>query len=201
MQEPKKERDELLDRAPQQDELVEDEIQENTNTTKEQLASSQEKNCVKELQEQLNQTIKERDEYLLLAQRAQADFDNYRRRNKTAIAEAFQTATMDTIEALLPVLDNLERALESAQGNSAEGTEAFIKGIEMVVKQFTDVLKNLGVEEIQALGEVFDPQFHNAVMKVETEEDLEENTIVEVLKKGYKYKDKVIRYSMVKVVM
>ncbi|NLO82894.1 MAG: nucleotide exchange factor GrpE [Clostridiales bacterium] len=152
---------------------------------------------VEELQEQLNKVISEKNEYLSLAQRLQADFDNYRKRNKSALAEAYESATVDTISAFLPVLDNLERALESASSSSSD--DSIVKGIEMVTRQFVDVLKKLGVEEIEALGKTFDPQLHNAVMKTELEDGMEENTVVEVIQKGYKYKDRVIRYSMVKV--
>jgi Molecular chaperone GrpE (heat shock protein) len=94
-------------------------------------------------------------------------------------------------------LDNLERALDSAKESSSH--EAIAKGVEMVVRQFKDVLNKLGVEEIEALGKSFDPELHEAVMRAECEEGVEDNTVVEVLQKGYKYKDRVIRHSMVKV--
>lgn len=152
---------------------------------------------VESLQQQLEKAMQERDEYLSLAQRIQADFDNYRRRNKNAIAEAYDAATADVVKAFLPVLDNLERALDSAKESSSH--EAIAKGVEMVVRQFKDVLNKLGVEEIEALGKSFDPELHEAVMRAECEEGVEDNTVVEVLQKGYKYKDRVIRHSMVKV--
>ncbi len=152
---------------------------------------------VESLQQQLEKAMQEKDEYLSLAQRIQADFDNYRKRNKNAIAEAYDAATADVVKTFLPVLDNLERALDSAKENSSY--EAIAKGVEMVVRQFKDVLKKLGVEEIEALGKAFDPQLHEAVMRAECEEGVEDNTVVEVFQKGYKYKDRVIRHSMVKV--
>ena len=152
---------------------------------------------IEDLQEQLNKVNSEKEQYLSLAQRLQADFDNYRKRNKSALAEAHETATVDTISAFLPVLDNLERALESTSKSSSE--DSIVKGIELVKNQFVDVLKKLGVEEIDALGKEFDPQLHNAVMRTEAKDGIEENTVVEVIQKGYKYKDRVIRYSMVKV--
>ncbi|MCM8899839.1 nucleotide exchange factor GrpE [Caldicoprobacter algeriensis] len=152
---------------------------------------------VESLQQQLEKVMQERDEYLSLAQRIQADFDNYRKRNKNAIAEAYDAATADVVKTFLPVLDNLERALDSAKGSSSH--EAIAKGVEMVVRQFKDVLKKLGVEEIDALGKAFDPELHEAVMRAEAEEGVEDNTVVEVFQKGYKYKDRVIRHSMVKV--
>lgn len=152
---------------------------------------------VESLQQQLEKTMQERDEYLSLAQRIQADFDNYRKRNKNAIAEAYDAATVDVIKLFLPILDNLERALDAVKESSSH--EAILKGVEMVVRQFNDVFKKLGVEEIDALGKPFDPGLHEAVMKAEVGEGVEDNTVIEVFQKGYKYKDKVIRHSMVKV--
>lgn len=152
---------------------------------------------VESLQQQLEKAIQERDEYLSMAQRIQADFDNYRKRNKNAIAEAYDAATADVIKLFLPILDNLERALDAAKEGSSD--ETISKGVEMVVRQFKDVLKKLGVEEIDALGKPFDPELHEAVMKGEAGEGVEDNTVIEVFQKGYKYKDKVIRHSMVKV--
>lgn len=174
----------------------------------EETASQQKEGCeekeqplpnVESLQQQLEKALQERDEYLSLAQRIQADFDNYRKRNKNAIAEAYDAATADVVKAILPVLDNLERALDSAQRSISPEVEAIAKGVEMVVRQFKDVFKKLGVEEIEALGKAFDPELHEAVMRAECEEGVEDNTVVEVFQKGYKYKDKVIRHSMVKV--
>ncbi len=153
---------------------------------------------ISELQKKLEETEKKRDEYLSLAQRVQADFDNYKRRNKNAIADSYRSATADVVEAFLPVLDNLERAMDSVPDSDAETSVR--KGVEMVKKQFLDTLSKLGVEEIEALGKPFDPALHNAVGQVDGEEGQEENTVAEVLQKGYKTGDKVIRYSMVHVV-
>ena len=101
----------------------------------------------------------------------------------------------DTIEKLLPVLDNLDRAIVSGEQN--EDKEALLEGIKMVRKQFSDSLTGIGVEEIEAVGKEFDPEVHNAIMTEESDQDA--NTILEEFAKGYKYKDKVIRHSMVKV--
>jgi len=152
---------------------------------------------IEELQKQLEEATQKRDEYLALAQRAQADFDNYRKRNRNAIAEAYRDASAETIGAFLPVLDNLERALDSSRQSGVN--DAFYQGIEMIVKQFRDVLTKMGVEEIPALGQPFNPEVHNAVMQVESDEEHPENTVVEILQKGYRLKDKIIRYSLVKV--
>lgn len=152
-----------------------------------------------QLKEQLIKVQEERDQYLSMAQRLQADFDNFRKRNRAAVSEAYQEATLETVERFLPVLDNLQRALESTKDNDSPQAEPIIKGVEMVTKQFMDILSKMGIEEIDALGKPFDPTYHDAVMQVEAEEEEQKNTVVEVLLKGYKTDDKVIRYSMVKV--
>ncbi len=152
-----------------------------------------------QLKEQLIKVQEERDQYLSMAQRLQADFDNFRKRNRAAVSEAYQEATLETVERFLPVLDNLQRALESTKDNDSPQAEPIIKGVEMVTKQFMDILGKMGIEEIDALGKPFDPTYHDAVMQVEAEEEEQKNTVVEVLLKGYKTDDKVIRYSMVKV--
>jgi len=124
-----------------------------------------------------------------------AEFDNYKKRTQKEREDLYATAVCDTIEKILPVKDNLERALVSL----ADAEESVLEGIKMIDKQFSDVLKNAGVEEIRSVGETFNPERHNAVMH-EDAEDKEENTITEEFQKGYIYKDeKVIRYSMVKV--
>ena len=101
------------------------------------------------------------------------------------------------MEAFLPVLDNLDRAMESISASNVD--ESVIKGIELVRKQFLDTLSRLDVEEIDALGKPFDPELHNAVGQVEAEEGQEENTVALVLQKGYRMGGRVIRYSMVHV--
>ena len=131
------------------------------------------------------------------AQRLQADFENYKRRNRNALAESYETATADVVEAFLPVLDNLDRAIESISEAGAD--DSILKGIEMVRRQFLDTLAKLNVEEIEAMGKPFDPELHNAVGQVEAEDGQEENTVALVLQKGYRMGERVIRYSMVQV--
>ena len=131
------------------------------------------------------------DKYL----RLMAEYDNFKKRTQKEKEELFSYATADTIEKLLPVIDNLERAVASVKD---EEKNTFSEGIKMVLKQLFELFEKMGVEEIDALGKEFDPNFHNAVMHVE-DETAEANIVVEQFMKGYKYKDKVIRYSMVKV--
>ncbi len=139
---------------------------------------------------------KEKDDLTLLAQRIQADFDNFRKRNASVKMEAYEDGIKDCVLDMLPVLDNLDRALQTPEGSAVD---AFASGVAMVLKQFKDALAKMGVEEIPALGELFDPEWHNAIMQEETGEKYRDGEITEVIQKGYKYKGKAIRYSMVKV--
>ena len=129
------------------------------------------------------------DKYLRLA----AEYDNFRKRSAKEKESAWTDSKASTAAAFLPVYDNLERALKAPCSD-----EAFLKGVEMTMNQLKEVLTKLGIEEIPALNEKFDPNFHNAVMHV-ADENAEENTIVEVFQAGFKTGDKVIRFAMVKV--
>ncbi len=123
-----------------------------------------------------------------------AEFENFRKRSNAEKTGMYNNGVRDTVEKLLPVIDNFERAV-----NAAEDKEnSMYKGIEMILKQFLEILTALGVEEIAAEGEPFDPNYHSAVMHID-DESCDENVIVEVFQKGYKHGDKVIRPSMVKV--
>lgn len=132
--------------------------------------------------------------YIDLLKRTKADFDNYKKRTQKEKESIYDEGFADAIKKIIPVLDNLERA---AQYGDSKG-DSLKKGIDMIVKLFNDTLDKMDVHEIKALGEKFNPDLHNGVMHVD-DEKAGENEIVEVLQKGYKYKDKIIRYSMVKV--
>ena len=125
--------------------------------------------------------------------RLMAEYDNYRKRTQKEKTDAYQNAKSDAVMAFLPVYDNLERALKQETAD-----EAYKKGVEMTMNGLKDVLSKLGVEEIPALGETFDPNVHNAVMHVE-DENAGENTVVEVFQAGFRSGEKVIRFAMVKV--
>ena len=129
------------------------------------------------------------DRFLRLA----AEYDNYRKRTAKEKEALWAQAKADTAVAFLPVYDNLERALKQETAD-----EAYKKGVEMTMAGLKDILSKLGVEEIPALGETFDPALHNAVMHVE-DESAGENTVVDVFQAGFKLGDKVIRFAMVKV--
>lgn len=130
-------------------------------------------------------------------QRTLAEFDNFRKRTVKEKASMYDDGVRSTVEKLLTVIDNLERAVAVQEGKVDEN-DAFFKGVKMTLTQFQEVLHGIGVEEIKALGEQFDPNLHAAVAH-EDDENYGENEIVLEMLKGYKYKDKVIRHSMVKV--
>lgn len=144
-----------------------------------------------EWREALETAVRQRDEYLDSLRRSQADFQNFKRRNQTARADGYQDGLCDAITAMLPVIDNLERALDAAQ----EG-DPLADGVRMTLKMMLDALAKFGFEEVPAKGEEFDPEKHNAVMR---ETGDEPGKVLEVFQKGYKVKDKIIRYAMVKV--
>lgn len=146
------------------------------------------------LEEQLKAAEQKRDEYLDLAQRVQAEFDNFRRRNNAARSEAWSDGARETVLLMLPVIDNLERALAA----QAEKTP-FRDGVEMVHRQMLEVLSKRGVTEIDCLGKPFDPEFENAVAQADSSEG-EPGTVCTVLQKGYKTENRVVRHAMVRVV-
>ena len=147
-------------------------------------------------QQALEEANAKASEYLALAQRVQADFENYRRRNESIRTDAYADGRKDTAALMLPVLDNLERAVAAA---AESPDEALKNGVEMVLKQMTDAYGKLDVKPIDRLGEKFDPNLENAIMQG-TEEDGEPGTVCQVLQKGYLIGDKVLRHAMVKVV-
>ena len=148
------------------------------------------------MQTALDEANAKANEYLALAQRVQADFENFRRRNESVRTDAYADGRRDTAALMLPVLDNLERALEAA---AVSPDEALKNGVEMVLKQMTDAYGRMDVKPINRLGEKFDPNLENAILQG-TEEDGEPGTVCQVLQKGYMIGDKVLRHAMVKVV-
>ncbi|HIQ72056.1 MAG TPA: nucleotide exchange factor GrpE [Candidatus Onthenecus intestinigallinarum] len=148
-----------------------------------------------EWQQKLGEAEQKIEEYLSLAQRVQADFDNFRRRNSAVRAEAYEDGRRDTVKELLPVLDNIERALASA----GEEESALKTGVEMVHRGLMETLKRMGVEAIDRLGEPFDPELENAVLQG-GEDEGEPGTVCAVLQKGYRLGNRVLRHAMVKVV-
>ena len=142
-----------------------------------------------ELESLKDQVAGQEDKYLRLA----AEYDNYRKRTAKEKESLWTDVKADTAGAFLPVYDNLERALKQDTAD-----EAFKKGVEMTMNQLKEVLTKLGITEIEALGQPFDPTLHNAVMHIE-DENFGENTVAEVFQAGFRLGDKVVRFAMVKV--
>ena len=146
---------------------------------------------VKALKEKIDKLTADRDDAIKQAQRLQAEFENYRKRNAQLAADSRDDGVRETVKQLLPVLDNFERAMGHAPD------DPFAKGIGNIEKQFRSALEKCGAEEIPAEGN-FDPNLHDAVMKDAVEGE-ESGKILAVLQKGYKVKGKIVRFAMVKV--
>lgn len=147
------------------------------------------------LKKEMDEKTRQCNDYMNMLQRTAAEFDNYKKRTTREKEALYSDTVSEVISAFLPVVDNFERAV---QVTDSSNKEALREGIEMVLKQMKDTMKRFGVEEIKSIGEKFDPNLHNAVMHVD-DEGYGENEVIEELQKGYLIKDKVIRYSMVKV--
>ena len=145
-------------------------------------------------QEGLDQVIQQRDEYLQMAQRVQADFDNFRRRNRQVSAESFDDGARAFIKTLLPVCDNLERALQEPHAE-----DPLYQGVSLVHRQLMTVLEQRGVTTIKRLGEPFDPNLEEAIAQAGPEEG-EPGTVCDVVLKGYIMGETVLRHAMVRVV-
>ncbi len=174
----------------------EKEAPEAESTETKQPETSGEETAENPLQKALEAAQAKTAEYLAMAQRVQADFENFRRRNDTVRADAFAEGRRDVATAMLPVMDNLERAVDAAANSS---DEALKSGVEMVLKQMADAYEKLGVKPINRLGEKFDPNLENAILQGTAEEG-EPGCVCQVLQKGYLMGDKVLRHAMVKVV-
>ena len=172
---------------------TEEECEKASRTDKKKLkkAEAEIERLTAELSKKESELSEASDKYM----RLYAEYDNFRRRTALEKEGIYSDAYVDALTQILPILDNMERA---AQFSTEDAESPIAKGIALTVKSFTDTLAKMGVEEIEALGAQFDPNLHNAVMHVD-DEQYGENEIVEVLMKGYKRGDKVLRYSMVKV--
>ena len=169
----------------------EKEEKEENKDLKEEKENKEEKNKV-----EVNKEMVPKEDYDALDdhfKRILAEFENFKKRSQKERETLYNSILSDVVEVILPVLDNLENAVKVETKD-----EEYKKGIELVLKQFNDVLKSKGVEEIEALGQTFDPELHEAVRSVQDEEKGEKE-VVDVYRKGYKIGNKVIRHSMVAV--
>ncbi len=148
---------------------------------------------LKKVQAELEKKQQELDDTIRLLQRNQADFENFRRRNNSVRAESYESGKRDAVTELLPSLDDFDRIM----ANADKADEAWVEGVKLVYRKFTDELRKLGLTEIEAEGK-FDPNLHNAVLS-EAAEGVDSETILAVLQKGYRMGDKILRHSMVKV--
>ena len=174
-------RNRVAEENMKQDEVLEEEVAE---TAEQEESAVVEEPCTEDKVAQM------KDQWL----RTMAEFDNYRKRTQKEKEQAFGRGVSYAIEAILPVIDNFERALKGAK----DSEDGFVKGVEMTYQQMMNALKGLGIEPIDALGKSFDPHYHHAMMHVD-DDNYGENEIIEVLQTGYMYNESVLRCSMVKV--
>lgn len=175
--------------APESDSKADEEGQESRaekKASKKKLKADKKNDALKEKIEELEDRVK----------RQMAEFENFRKRTEREKSAMFETGAKSVIEKILPVVDNFERGL-AAIPEEEKGTP-FAEGMEMIYKQLMQELEKMDVKPIPAIGEEFDPEFHNAVMQVESEE-YESGIIAQELQKGYTYRDSVVRHSMVAV--
>ncbi|MGL5258645.1 MAG: nucleotide exchange factor GrpE [Lachnospiraceae bacterium] len=162
-------------------------------TTKDENKGAKKKKRSDKKQDVLQEKVNELEDKV---KRQMAEFENFRKRSEKEKATMFEVGAKSIIEKILPVVDNFERGLNAVP--EEDKTNSFVDGMNMIYKQLMTELENVGVTQIEALGVPFNPEFHNAVMQVESEE-FEEGVVAQELQKGYKYRDTVVRHSMVAV--
>jgi molecular chaperone GrpE len=166
-------------------------LEENKNEELKQEEKKVNENCIEDTE--LNSVKLELEETTDRLKRLMAEFDNFKKRSAKEREGLYNSLLSDIVGSFLPVVDNLEKAV-----NSTTEDEGYKQGVELVLKQFMDVLNSLGVKEIEGVGSTFNPEYHEAVSLIQ-DETLGEKEIKEVFRKGYKIGDKVIRHSMVVV--
>ena len=186
--------EEMSESGNAEDMTKEEDREEVKEETKEEKKEKKKKEKTDKKQEALKQRIEELEDRV---KRQMAEFENFRKRTEKEKTMMFETGAKSVIEKILPVVDNFERGLTAIPENEKDG--AFAQGMEMIYKQLMTELENMQVKPIPAVGEEFNPDFHNAVMQVESEE-YESGVIAQELQKGYTYRDSVVRHSMVAVV-
>jgi len=154
-----------------------------------------EKNKYKEIIEELKEELKKKDQEVLVAR---ADLINYRKRKDEEVVRMLKFCNEDLIKQLLPIMDNFERAIKLDDDNLDDEVSKFLEGFKMIYCSMQNIMGNFEVKQIDGANKPFDPIYHNAIM-VEKREGVEPGMVIEVLQKGYIYKDKVIRPAMVKV--
>ena len=188
------EKEEAVDTEEISEEAVEEAEEPEEEISRESRREKKKKEKADKKQDALKEKIEELEDRV---KRQMAEFDNFRKRSEKEKAMMFETGARSVIEKILPVVDNFERGLASVPAE--EKDSGFAQGMEMIYKQLMTELEKMEVKPIPAVGEEFNPDFHNAVMQVESEE-YESGVIAQELQKGYTYRDGVVRHSMVAVV-
>lgn len=181
--------DRMMDKEPECEESISDE----GNLDDKEMTYSKKNISLEEELEKVKAKVEEKNNQLL---RLQAEYDNYRKRTLKEKTELIKYATEGLVGELLPILDNFDRAISAAKVSS--DFASFSQGVEMILRQIQDALGKEGLKAIEAVGQPFDPNIHDAVLRVQSDEH-PENTVLEELQKGYYLKEKVLRPSMVKV--
>lgn len=182
-----------MSKKDKEEEILKEEMVEETNLDEEQEVEVKEDAKVETLKAQLKQEKEKSEEYYEHLKRNMAEFDNFKKRISKEKGMMYNAISADIVGQLLPALDTFEKALSSDTSD-----ESYKDGMVMIYNQILDTLKSIGVEEIEAINTTFDPNFHEAVMHIE-DENFGEKEVVEVFRKGYKIGDKIIRHAMVKV--
>ena len=193
---PEEMEEEILENEEINDTAEEETVEEAEEAVAEEPETEKEKGSFFKKKEKKDKKDEKIEELTDRVRRQMAEFDNFRKRTEKEKTQMFETGAKSIVEKILPVVDNFERGLVAVT-EEEKGTP-FVEGMEKIYKQMMTVLEEAGVKPIEAVGQEFDPNLHNAVMHVEDEE-FGENIIAEEFQKGYTYRDSVVRHSMVKV--
>ena len=180
------------DKKPPESGHTETEMPKHDNVTQDQAVAGQ----VAKLEQDLAKAIQERDENYNRVLRSQADFENFRRRTRQEFEQLTQSAGEDLVKKILPVLHSLERAVTTFNEKDTSGS--WREGVQLTLRQFQTILKAEGLEPVEALNTAFDPQVHEAVSQEESE-SVSETTVIGELQRGYRFRNRIIRPSLVKV--
>lgn len=193
---PEEMEEEILENEEINDTAEEETVEEAEEAVAEEPETEKEKGSFFKKKEKKDKKDEKIEELTDRVRRQMAEFDNFRKRTEKEKTQMFETGAKSIVEKILPVVDNFERGL-AAVTEEEKGTP-FVEGMEKIYKQMMTVLEEAGVKPIEAVGQEFDPNLHNAVMHVE-DEKFGENIIAEEFQKGYMYRESVVRHSMVKV--
>ena len=193
---PEEMEEEILENEEINDTAEEETVEEAEEAVAEEPETEKEKGSFFKKKEKKDKKDEKIEELTDRVRRQMAEFDNFRKRTEKEKTQMFETGAKSIVEKILPVVDNFERGLAAV--TEEEKGSPFVEGMEKIYKQMMTMLEEAGVKPIEAVGQEFDPNLHNAVMHIEDEE-FGENIIAEELQKGYTYRDSVVRHSMVKV--